>query len=44
MPNARLHTCVIQIALAPVALSNDYEDLDNKPTIPTKLSEFENDM
>lgn len=30
--------------LADVALSNDYEDLDNKPTFPTKLSEFENDM
>lgn len=29
--------------LAPVALSNDYDDLDNKPTIPTKLSDLEND-
>lgn len=31
------------IDLAPVALSNDYEDLDNKPTIPTKLSDLQND-
>lgn len=29
--------------LAPVALSNDYEDLDNLPDIPTKLSDLEND-
>lgn len=31
------------IDLAPVALSNDYEDLNNKPTIPTKVSDLEND-
>ena len=31
------------IDLADVALSNDYEDLDNKPDIPTKLSDLEND-
>ena len=29
--------------LAEVAFSNDYEDLDNKPTIPTKVSELQND-
>lgn len=29
--------------LADVALSNDYNDLDNKPTIPTKLSDLTND-
>ena len=40
--NLRYYTKTVD--LAPVALSNDYEDLDNKPTIPTKLSEFENDM
>ena len=39
--NLRYYTKTVD--LAPVALSNDYEDLDNKPTIPTKLSEFEND-
>lgn len=40
--NLRYYTKTVD--LAPVALSNDYEDLDNKPTLPTKLSEFENDM
>lgn len=39
--NLRYYTKTVD--LAPVALSNDYEDLDNKPRIPTKLSEFEND-
>lgn len=29
--------------LAPIALSNDYEDLDNKPTIPTLMSQLSND-
>ena len=29
--------------LSAVALSNDYEDLDNKPSIPTKTSELTND-
>lgn len=40
--NLRYYTKTVD--LAPVALSNDYEDLDNKPEFPTKLSEFENDM
>lgn len=29
--------------LAPVALSNSYTDLDNKPTIPVKTSDITND-
>lgn len=29
--------------LSSVALSGDYNDLDNKPTIPTKVSELQND-
>lgn len=29
--------------LSPVALSNNYEDLNNLPDIPTKLSDLEND-
>lgn len=38
-----LNNGIAEVAISAVGLSNDYDDLDNLPTIPTKTSDLVND-